>query len=185
MMRLSNAELINKLGSGDVGEAGKTFKIFRKYFLPHLTATVRKIVSNKDTVEDIVQDVFLLVWHLRLVLKDVDNVEAYFTRAAQNRAIDELGRISNYNLALSEYFLRTPHAEEPVSFDEPDEINIVRKLIEELPPRRRQVMRGLMIEGMTGKQIQEEMNISANSYRNYRRKASQQMQRKIDEMNKI
>ena len=187
MMKLSNAELIRMLGSNDRVEADKTFTSFRAYFLPQLKQVVGKMVSDRDAVDDIVQEVFIRIWDLRAVLKALGNVEAYFTTAAKNKALDENERRKQDQSFRTEYWRIENHEEEMPNFDaeEPDErISIVRKLVEELSPRRSQVIKDLVFNGKNGKQIQEEMNISPNSYRNYRRDGYLEMRRRIAEMNK-
>lgn len=65
--------------------------IFEKYH-PSLCASAYRIVQDRDAARDVVQEVFIRLWHGRAALQITHSLKAYLHRSAVNGALHHLER---------------------------------------------------------------------------------------------
>ncbi len=65
--------------------------VFRAYY-PRLAVVVRAYVRSKETAADLVQQLFLAIWHRHQTLEISESLQSYLFRAARNAAFNHLRR---------------------------------------------------------------------------------------------
>ncbi len=120
------------------------------------------IMGTREDAEDVVQDVILRVWNKQDSWKDIDNLEGYCMRSVRNVALDKFSLKANRNEELfadaSENGLSTSHPGEILEQNE--QLDIIYRLIKQLPEKQQTVMQLRDIEEMSYKEIAEIMQIS-------------------------
>jgi RNA polymerase sigma-70 factor (ECF subfamily) len=84
----ADEDLLDLLKTGD-GRAME--RIFGKYH-PSLCASAYRIVQDRDAARDVVQEVFIRLWHGRAALQITHSLKAYLHRSAVNGALHHLER---------------------------------------------------------------------------------------------
>ncbi len=79
------------LGLLKTGEGRGMGLIFEKYH-PSLCASAYRIVQDRDAARDVVQEVFIRLWHGRTALQLSHSLKAYLHRSAVNGALRHLER---------------------------------------------------------------------------------------------
>lgn len=123
-----------------------------------------ELTSNHDLSEDIVQNVFIKIWKHRLKLKDEFSVKSYLYKSVYNEFIDQ------YRKQKPVLSLEKKHID-GLSFIVEEEndnslvnlINIVKKEIENLPPKCKQTFLLSKEDGLTNIEIAEHLNVSVKS----------------------
>ena len=89
-------EVIRRINCGDTNAFGELYKAYYVY----LCAVATKYVFDPEAAQEIVNDVFLNVWHHRFTL--TSPVTAYLIRGVQNRSLNHLQRKRMKELPLSD-----------------------------------------------------------------------------------
>jgi RNA polymerase sigma-70 factor (family 1) len=122
--------------------------------------------GDKETAEEIVQDVFVKIWEKRTRLGEVDSFPAYLFRAAKNHLLNHLRREQVRSRAFGHLQQRTesaPNGQDPLhQFDYRQTHALVRKAIGRLPRRRRQIFLLSTEEGLSLDEIAGHLGISKN-----------------------
>ncbi|MCI5080659.1 MAG: RNA polymerase sigma factor [Saprospiraceae bacterium] len=119
------------------------------------------VVKDAAEAQDVVQEVLIKVWDKRAELERINNLEAWCMRLTKNQAIDKLRSKhkrtedieTTYSLSSSE---STPFEKAAIG----DAVDRVRKMIENLPPKQRQVIQLRDIEGFSYQEISEALDLS-------------------------
>ena len=139
---------------------------FRNDVLPlknELFRLALRITLNRVEAEDVVQETMIKVWNRRDRWEELESMEAFCLTICRNIAIDKMRKKENQNQSLeSEHdapdqsYASNP--EEQVM--QQDRIQLVRRLIDNLPEKQRSVMQLRDIEGKSYKEIAQIMDIS-------------------------
>lgn len=138
---------------------------FRDDILPlkdKLFRLALRITFDRAEAEDIVQDTMIRVWNKREEWSQFESVEAYCLTVARNLAIDRSQKKEAQNQGI------TPEMEEDVSgasgpYDKlvnEERIQIIHRLINELPQKQRLIMQMRDIEGASYKEIAKVLNLT-------------------------
>ena len=156
----NDSVLFSQIQGGD-REAFKC--VFDKY-MDRLYFYALGVVKEKEVAEDIVQDVFLYLWHNARKIDLNGLLVRYLLKAVKNACI-------NYKLRLEverEYqrkFLQTKSDEEEVYSE--DRLELLRsrliELLEQLPPKCKEIFVLGCVEGLKYKEIAEQLGISVNT----------------------
>lgn len=130
------------------------------------------LTNDHDLSEDIVQNVFIRIWEVRKKLKDEFNFKSYLYRSVYNEFIDQYRKDKNV-LALEKKHI------DALSFivEEEDEkslerlIKLIKKEIQNLPPKCKQTFLLSKHEGLTNVEIADYLNISIKSVEGHITKA--------------
>ena len=150
--------LIRAFKKGDSKAFEKLFERYHK----KLYAYLMRLLNSKEDAEEIVQESFIKIWEMReefiegypfdaLLFKIAKNTFLNFTRQKVNRRVFE----DHFQL-INE--IEAEKADDYVIFKETREI--IRLIIDDMPPRRREVFIMKKIEGLTRKEISEKLGIS-------------------------
>lgn len=161
-------ETVVRLNRGDV----KAFDaIYHAYYL-YLCAVVTYYVHDRRVAAELVNDVFVGVWHHKERI--TCPVLPYLKRAAQNAAVSYL-RSSHFNEKLL-----TDHVEEiydylerriiaadnPLHALEHSEMDaLIRAEVEKLPPRCRDVFCACLYDGKSYAEVAEELRLNVSTVR--------------------
>ena len=130
------AELVRQVMEGS--ESAFT-ELFHRYKY-RLFGFMYKLTESAEMAEDVVQEVFALIWKNRLKLGDVENPDAYIFRMAQNQAINAFRKMARESLVLSELKQALPP---PVSGEQlleaRDLERTIRTLVDQLPAQQKLV----------------------------------------------
>lgn len=139
-------------------------KIFHELYSP-LCNYARKIVYSDDVVEDVVQNVFINVWE-RGKLKEIENYEGFLLRAVKFKCIDYLRtKKITPNLPLESIAELTPEKSHS-DISEEDVEPLLNFFASKLPTKTRQVFLMSRKQGMTYKEISEELGLSVKTVEN-------------------
>ncbi|HHS95447.1 MAG TPA: RNA polymerase sigma-70 factor [Phaeodactylibacter sp.] len=145
-------------------------QLFDRYY-PYLLVTVTNISGDRNLAKDIAQDVFFELWKKRETLEIHSAFKAYLRRAAVNKTINAMK--SRARISSDE---EVP--ERSQAFDTPqntlenkDLQSIINQAIESLPVRCRMVFTLCRIEGMSHKEIADQMDISTKTVEHQMTKA--------------
>ena len=157
------AHLADRIRRGDV-EA--VVDLFRVMHAP-LCEIADSYVQSQAVAEEIVQDLFFAIWMKRDRLPAVDSLQAYLFAAARNRSLHHLRHRAmvrrwtswaGANSDVAGVAAAPPPADEALEADE--RRAIIRRAIDQLPPRVRLALVLQRDHEMTQSEIAEAMDIS-------------------------
>lgn len=126
---------------------------------------VYEYVQNKEDAENIVQDIFVLLWEKRHVLNIQISLIAYIFSLAKNKCIDHLRKkivSDTYNREMRVNLMSLENLNMAFCTEEDIE-SLISAALDKLPERCREIFIKSRIEGKQYKQIAEEMGISIHT----------------------
>ena len=139
---------------------------FRNDVLPlknELFRLALRITLNRAEAEDVVQETMIKVWNRRDQWDEIESIEAFCLTICRNISIDKMKKAENQNQSLEEEhdapdrsYASNPE-EQAV---QRDRIELIRRLINNLPEKQRSAMQLRDLEGKSYKEIAEIMAIS-------------------------
>jgi RNA polymerase sigma-70 factor (ECF subfamily) len=138
---------------------------FRNYVLPLKDVLYRlalRITLSHEEAQDIVQDTLIKVWNKRDDWQSLDNIEAYSMTICRNLALDALKKKGNNNESLEQEQIDTPdRTSNPHELMiQKDRIEMVRRLVNQLPEKQRSCMQLRDFEGKAYKDIAQILGIT-------------------------
>jgi RNA polymerase sigma factor (sigma-70 family) len=138
---------------------------FRNDVLPLKNKLFRlalRITLNREEAEDVVQDTLMKVWNSRDKWQQLESIEAYSLTIARNLSLDRIKKMDNNNGSLDEEQVeRQDQASTPSErMILKDKLDIVRKIIDELPEKQRSCLQLRDIEGKAYKEIANILSIT-------------------------
>jgi RNA polymerase sigma-70 factor (ECF subfamily) len=132
------------------------------------------LTNNYNLAEDIVQNVFISVWNNRLKLKEDFSIKNYLYKSVYNEFIDQYRKRKlvfplekKYIEALSTIVEEEKENEQSIK----KLIAIVKKEIENLPPKCKQVFLLSKEDGLTNIEIAEHLDVSIKNVEGHITKA--------------
>ena len=120
-------------------------------------------LKNEEEAKDIVQEVFIKVWDKKRSLNFYQNIEAWCMKLTKNLSLD---RIKSRQFQLS---ASNEHLPEIAGEDSPyketelnNTISLVRKFIENLPEKQRDILHLRDVEGYAYQEIADILNLDIN-----------------------
>jgi|TARA_B110000967_G_C18899429_1_gene573480 RNA polymerase sigma-70 factor (family 1) len=156
----NDIDLIKSLKKGD--EFGYTHLV--KTYHHKLCVYAVSLTNNDDSAEDIVQNVFMSIWRNRGKLKEEFVLKSYLYKSVYNEFIDQYRKQKTVVTLEKKYIDALTYIVE-----EEDEkslerlMKIVKKEIENLPPKCKQIFLLSKEEGLTNIEIAEHLNVSIKS----------------------
>lgn len=160
MSKNEDSQLIERIRLGDE-------EAFRIIFLNHyepLCNYIWKYVRSKYLAEEVVQEVFANMWEHRDKLDKDGHLRGLLYESARNRALNYIKHQKIINQYIKEnrclkqdesYLLQDPLDHHDQMF-----LNSVRRAIENLPPKARQIYKMNQEEGLTYNEIANYLGIS-------------------------
>ena len=144
----------------------ETFKQRFLPFHPKLYRIALALVESPEDAEDILQEAYAKLWSKRDALETVRSPEAFAVTTVRNLCLDYLrSPHSNSRSAPLEEVTRHSEDSPERQVELRDQLRQVRRLIEELPPYQRQVIR---LRGMEDCSLEEIAQITGFSDANVR-----------------
>lgn len=179
-----NSEFITMIKQGDVAAYKKLFESYYDLlcnFSTHFT-------HNKEISKEIVDDVMLYLWNNREGL-EILNLEAYLFRATRNRSLNIIhskayrvkSLFQNISNAEAENFIVSLFPEnEPLGTLLVSELkDQVKKAIDELPVKTREVFMLCKVEGEKYEEVADKLNISVNTVKYHMKNAMRLLMTKL------
>ncbi|HEY0680181.1 MAG TPA: RNA polymerase sigma-70 factor [Chitinophagaceae bacterium] len=164
------------------------YSTFEKLFREHYNALANyayTILKNKENAEDIVQDVFIRLWHNSPAVIETPEVKFYLLTATKNACISFLRKESGRTFVQPEDVrLATIPDARPTDSGETDYASIVTKALSALPPQCLAIFKLSRFGKLTYQQIADELGLSVKTVENQMGKALRIM-REYARMNNI
>lgn len=145
-------------------------ELFHQYY-KSTCSTIYRYVRNKETVEDVAQEVFIKLWQKRHRLNITGPIGAYLRRMAINEAISFLRKSKQFMEDIDSVAANTgaPEVEEKYLYKELN--NNITEAINALPPKCRAIFQLSRFEQLSYKEIAERLGISIKTVENQMGKA--------------
>lgn len=157
------SRLLSKLSS----EGPEAELALRELFFAHGQALVgfaRRYVGDRDTAEDVVQNVFLGLWRNRQTLKIETDIKSYLFTATRNQALNILRHSKTAQDAEAAVRLTIRESEVPVDRVEYEQVrDRIEKAVNSLPEQTRRVFMMSRLDGLTYAQIASVLGISVKT----------------------
>jgi RNA polymerase sigma-70 factor (family 1) len=159
---ISEPLLVRNLSKGNL----LAFNSLYKEYSNRLYRFALGYLKSESEAEELVQEVFTIIWEKRTELKEELSFKSFLFTIAFN-IIRKHFRTKNY---LAEYFKNTPEDDrdmqttQKVSYD--SLCQYITELVNQLPVRRKEIFLKSRFEGYSIKEIAEELNISHKTVEN-------------------
>ena len=164
----------------------RSFHLLYQKCAPTMLGVCYRYSKTMDEAEDVLQDGFIKVFQKISTYQGRGSFEGWLRRIMVNTAIN------NYKSASKHYYhedIDNDHnvelkADDVLLFEivDYDKKQIIR-LIHELPPGYKLVFNLYVIEGLTHKEIADELEISVNTSKSQLSKAKKLLRKKLEENN--
>ncbi len=155
-----------------VGDQTALKQLFDTYY-PSLCNTVFRMMNDRPTAEDVIQNVFIKLWEKRAQLEINTSVGAYLRRFAINEAISHMRKHKKFVSEPIEMGMPLQSAyqgaEEQLLENEVQQQ--VANAINELPPRCQAIFKLSRYEELSYKEIASQLDISVKTVENQMGKA--------------
>ncbi len=146
-------------------------KLYKLYY-PKMFAFAKNYVPANEDAENIVQDVFLTLWERKEEIEISFTLTTYLFTLVKNRCLNFLRHKlieEEYNSQMKKELGFKLYALEvfDYSYQSEEELQeIIRRALDALPERCREVFIKSRIEGLKYKEISDELGISVNTVEN-------------------
>ncbi|UMB53622.1 RNA polymerase sigma-70 factor [Lutibacter sp. A64] len=156
----------------------KNEKVFKNFFNKHyadLVSYANKYLFDKDSSEDIVQEVFIYIWENAENLNIQSSLKGYMYSMVRNKCLNFLKSIKitdSFELLEFNINLITEHVFNSSSEDEKKIVyHQILKIIDTLPEKMQQVVRLKFLHNYKYSEIAAELNISINTVKTQLKRA--------------
>jgi len=135
------------------------------YYYPRLYNFSKSFLKLEEGIDDILQEVFLKIWDNRKNIRSNYTFNSYIFTITRNLLLNELRSRFN-DQKIRDQLFRASVADEYLSFErtEYDELKEkIEGLIDELPPRQREIFRLSRFEGLSHQEIAEKYHLSTKA----------------------
>lgn len=136
-------------------------KYFRVIFL-----YCKKLIGEEALAEEAAAEVFVTLWKKRAIINTDQTIQPFLYRIAKFTAYDHLKKIAN-DQRLREQFLLNHELIHSKSGEhlliEKEQLEVINRLLDTLPAKRRAVFKMRYLEGKDNKAIAEQLQISINT----------------------
>lgn len=159
MLKLTNTELTAKLIEGDE----QAFSALFNQYYSDLVLFAHTFLRNRQSAEEIVQDVFMKLWENRRSLIIISSLKSFLLKSVQNRCIDLIrhNRVKNQTGMPLNSSLFENDTEHYILYSELEKQ--LEKALKELPEELSWVFRMNRFEGKTYSEIAEAGNVSVRT----------------------
>jgi RNA polymerase sigma-70 factor (ECF subfamily) len=138
---------------------------FRKDILPlkdKLFRLALRITLDRAEAEDVVQDTMIRVWNKRDEWSQFDSIEAFCLTVTRNLAIDRSEKKDANNVELTPDMIEqaTDASGPDKQLVKTEQMNLIHRLINELPEKQRTIIQLRDIEGKNYKEIANVLQIT-------------------------
>lgn len=144
----------------------------------HLGAFVYKITASREAAQEIVQDTFIKVWNKRAALPGIDRFGQYLFILARNLTYNYIRDQARVTVKYQQW-LRDMETRDEVDTVYCEEVGmahylpVIDKAVDQLPPQQRKVFELARKQGLSHRQIAENMGISTETVKKYMKLALQ------------
>ncbi|WP_216823403.1 RNA polymerase sigma factor [Niastella vici] len=163
-------QLLNGLRQGDQACFDQLYSLYSE----RLFVNLLKLVKHPETAEEILQDIFIVVWEKRNTIDIHTSIRAYLFRIGENKVYDFYRKArrdkvlyAHVKAAASEQYT---HIEESLLFRENEQL--LQAAVASLPPTRRQVFELCKLQGQTYEQVSNLLGISTSTVNDHIVKAT-------------
>ena len=159
---------------------------FRNDILPlkdKLYRLALRITLDSAEAEDIVQDTMIRVWNKRDEWAQFNSIEAFCLTVARNLAIDRSQKSEAQNIELTTETQEMSDGSTPErQLERSEQMDLVRKLINELPEKQRTIIQLRDIEEKSYKEIADVMQLTEDQVNVTLFRARQRIKAKYNEI---
>ena len=159
---------------------------FRNDILPlkdKLYRLALRITLDSAEAEDIVQDTMIRVWNKRDEWAQFNSIEAFCLTVARNLAIDRSQKSEAQNIELTTETQEMSDGSTPErQLERSEQMDLVRKLINELPEKQRTIIQLRDIEEKSYKEIADVMQLTEDQVKVTLFRARQRIKAKYNEI---
>ncbi|MDP4149203.1 MAG: RNA polymerase sigma-70 factor [Bacteroidota bacterium] len=135
----------------------------------YLFTFARSLVREKEAAEEIVSDVFIMVWEKRKDLERIENLKVYLYVSTRNMAFNYLEkekRSATDSLEGVPANLTSVYLDPEQLLITADMIALIQKAISQLPPKCRMIFKLAKEDGLKYREVAEVLNISVKTVEN-------------------
>lgn len=176
---LNDFLVFRKIKNGDI----HTFEIvFRQYYSP-LCFYALSITGRKEVAEEIVQEVFYIIWKERDNIELSRSLKNYLYRAVHNQSLRyqehlQVEEKHHPKILVRESAKTDPDPHEYLEYQELEKV--VNQTLEKLPERRLKIFRMHRFGGVKYKEIAERLSISVKTVEAEMTKAYRLLQQEVE-----
>lgn len=176
---LDDLLLIKKIKEGDI----KSFEyVFRKYY-SSLIFFSTGITGRTEAAEEIIQDLFYVLWKERENLNILRSLKGYLFGAVRNRSLQycerrKLDEKYRGTLNPGSFEVTQENAQDEIELKELEEV--VKKTMEKMPERRRRIFNMHRFENLKYKEIADILSLSVKTIEAEMGKALNTLRKEID-----
>lgn len=175
---MDNISLISSLKKGD----SKAYSLLVDTYHNKLCIYTYQLTNDRDYAKDIVQNVFINIWRIRLKLKDDFAIKSYLYRSVYNEFLNqERNKVHAIPLDKKNIDALSSILEEEDDKSIDKLMNLVKREIENLPPKCKQTFLLSKQEGLTNIEISEYLNVSIKSVEAHMTKAFSILRKTVGE----
>lgn len=157
---------------GETIYSQENFEQIYKQYYPKMFAFAKNYIPANEDAENIVQDVFLSLWERKQEIVISYTLVTYLFTLVKNRCLNFLRHKlieEEFNSQMKEELRFKLDALESMDYSyqsEKELQEVIRRALDSLPERCREVFIKSRIEGLKYKEISEELGISVNTVEN-------------------
>jgi len=164
------SDLFHRFQQGD----SKAFKVLYDQHFARLYLIVRYHVGRDEDAEDIVSSAFTKLFDSRARIRGLDHVYPFLFRVARNEAISHFRAMRRRRQApLDEEQLvdREYHDPRETELERVRWMMKIQNLVDLMPPRRRKIFRLHFFDGLTVREIANQLKLTETTVRNQNNRA--------------
>lgn len=160
----------------------KAFMEIYDRYKNQLAANLVRLLYSPELAEEVLQDVFLMLWEKRTEMDASKSVPAYLYRSAVNKTKNVFRKIANDNRLREEFLLHFTASGKNVveEWIENKEIEqVLHALLDRLPPQQKKVYMLCKLDGLSYKEVSDKLKISVATVNSHIRNANLFLKREL------
>jgi RNA polymerase sigma-70 factor (ECF subfamily) len=163
-------ELLSQLKAGDKLAFARLYALYSR----PLYLNLFRLLKSEQVAEEILQNIFLIVWEKRETITINHSIRGYLFRIAENKVHDFFRKLKR-DRKLYDYILRLSrgkYEDVETKILHSEETALLNKAIENLPPQRKEVFYLCKVEGKSYLEVSRLLGISASTINDHIVKAT-------------
>jgi RNA polymerase sigma-70 factor (ECF subfamily) len=157
------------------------FTRLHQAWYPALYLFAAKITGDQPAAEDIVEESFLIIWERRLFFHHLAALKGFLYTTTRNAALKWLYRNDRRRKAETDSHLLSFGIEDNTVLEKlirAETLQMILDELDKLPPKSRQILTMLFVDGKKAKDIARELHISINTVKAHKHQSLGILQRK-------